>query len=300
MKTGVLWLAAALGTALAACIPVEDDRILARDLAVAEPQFLAIAPDTPLGYAPAPGVRRVLLPGELARFAARFHLQPDPLREVCVERPMEELTRDRLLEALAAAAPGVTVDLADFSRYSVPKGEITFPLAGLSRPADPAQPALWKGAVKYGRNHGFAIWVRARLSIPIERVMAIRALPAGHAIQPDSVRVEKAAAFPFGRQPAAHVDEVTSRIPRRPIAAGDAIFAYLLDAPREVNAGDRVNVEVASGQAHVSLDGRAEGAGRRGDVISVRNPASGRMFRATVERAGTVAVRLNPPATGEK
>lgn len=299
MKTGVLWLAPALGTALAACIPVEGDRILARDLAVAEPQFLAIAPDTPLGYAPAPGVRRVFLPGELARFAARFHLQPDPLREVCVERPMEELTRERLLRALAAAAPGVTVELADFSRYQVPKGEISFPLAGLSRPADPTQPALWKGAVKYDGNHGFAIWVRARLSIPIERVMAIRTLPAGHAIQPDSVRVEKAAAFPFGRQPAAQVDQVAGRIPRRTIGAGAAVFEYLLDAPKDVNAGDRVNVEVSSGQAHVALDGRAEAAGRRGDVIPVRNPASGRMFRATIESPGTVAVRVNP-GTGEK
>ena len=51
-------LASLTGALLASvCVPVEGERILAADLAKAEPAFAALPAETPLGYAPSPGAR---------------------------------------------------------------------------------------------------------------------------------------------------------------------------------------------------------------------------------------------------
>ena len=65
---------------LAACLPLagDGDRITAADLAAVEPGFAALPPDTPLGYAPAPGVPRILGAAELARQARRYSLDFAP------------------------------------------------------------------------------------------------------------------------------------------------------------------------------------------------------------------------------
>jgi len=47
---------------------------------------------------------------------------------------------------------------------------------------------------------------------------------------------------------------------------------------------------VISGAARLAFTGRAETPGRRGDVVTVRNPASKRTFPARVEAKGKVLV----------
>src|SRR5579864_8404507 len=208
-----LWLAASL----AACIPVDGDRILARDLVPAVPAFQALPPETVIGFAPVPGARRLFYAVELARLAARYQLTLDSPQQLCVERTTEELTADRVRQALGASVgqPGAHIDLVDFSRYRVPRGEIQFPPGGITAPADPATPALWRGFVKYAGNRQFSIWARVRIWVATPRVVAQRPLAAGRAIEADAVHVETAETFPFGRQPAASLDLVIGRVPRR-------------------------------------------------------------------------------------
>src|SRR5208282_472496 len=79
-------LALGLWTAMS-CLPLEGDRILARDLAAATPAFALWPPETELGYAPAPGLRRVLRAAELRRLASRQGLDGGAMADVCVERP---------------------------------------------------------------------------------------------------------------------------------------------------------------------------------------------------------------------
>src|SRR5581483_6064244 len=57
---------------LAACVAVSpvSDRIVAGDLAATSPAFAALDPDTMIGWAPAPGVRRDFPVAELHRSAS--------------------------------------------------------------------------------------------------------------------------------------------------------------------------------------------------------------------------------------
>ena len=74
--------------------------------------------------------------------------------------------------------------------------------------------------------------------------------------------------------------------------AGSVIpIAILAEAPT-VRKGDSVTVEVQSGPAHVRFEAIAESAARDGDMVELRNPSSGKTFKARLEAGGKALIVL--------
>ena len=75
-----------------------------------------------------------------------------------------------------------------------------------------------------------------------------------------------------------------------------------IDAPKDVERGDTVEVQVRSGAAHLKLEGRAESAGRRGEAIPVRNLITNKSFSARIVDKDRVLVtaRVSPSAKSLK
>ncbi len=289
-----------LAAALAAtCIPVEGDRIRAADLAVAVPAFAALAPEETLGYAPAPGARRMMGARELERIAGRHGISLPTAPGLCVERAMERLTEERVLAALRTAAgnPEARIELVEFSRYPVPRGDLEFARTGYTPPPEGAKvPVVWRGKLKYAGSRSLPVWARVRISVPGKRLVAAEDLPAGRPIQASQVRVE-AAGLPLFADPGLQSAEAAAgRVPRRAIRAGAPVPAGILEAPNEVERGETVTVEVTSGAAQLSLKAKAETAGRKGDLVMLRNPDNGRRFQGRVEGQGKVTIdaKQNP------
>lgn len=278
------------------CALVEGDRILAADLARERPLFAALDPAAVIGYAPAPGRQRTLDAEELARLARRHCLPEVSLEPVCFERAAETLRPERLVEAMRAALgePQARIEILDFSRYPVPRGELSLPLAGLASPppGKPESPVVWRGRVVYDGRRSVAVWARVRISAPRRLVVARRDLVAGRPIQAADIEERLVETFPAQRNGTLTAAAVVGATPRRRIRAGEALEASWLRLPRDVERGDAVTVEVASGAARLLLEGRAETGGRRGEPVAVRNPASGRRFTATVEGPGRASLRV--------
>ena len=293
-----LWLVAA---AVATCAPVAGDRIVAGDLARVWPGFAAVPGETPLGFAPIPGARRIFAPAELARLAARFAVAEPPPGGVCFERPTTPLTRERALAAMRAAQglADARIEIVELSRYPVPAGDLAFPRESLRVPgaaSPPGAPALWKGEVRYGGGKRFSVWARVVITGTRRRVVAATALRAGEPVAPESVRVEEFQGFPFGGRVAEAAAQVAGRRPRRTIPAGTAVPLDVLDEPAAVERGEAVRVEVTSGAARLAFTGRAETAGQTGETVRVLNPSSRRTFPARVAGKGSVQVRAGEVA----
>jgi flagella basal body P-ring formation protein FlgA len=274
---------------------VEGEQVLARDLAAAEPAFAALPPETPFGYAPAPGARRAFHAEELRRRAKPHELSLAPGATVCVVRPLEPLTRERLLTSMRASLSELEarIEVVDLARTGVPRGELQFPPGGLSRPpaADPGRPVLWKGYVLYGQRRRFPVWAKVRVAAEAVRAVALRDLKAGELVEAGDLQVRSAEAFPFGEPVAMSIEQAAGKILRGPVAAGSSIPLRLLQTPPEVRRGDQVRVRASSGGATIQITARAETAGSTGDTVVVLNPASGKRFRARVEGLGIVSVR---------
>jgi Chaperone for flagella basal body P-ring formation len=104
MKIALLFLS--MVPAWGACVPVETDRILAKDLASANQAFAAVDPAIEIGFSPLPGVTRVMRPAELAALARKLGVaaSPDsaPFESVCFVR-----TASSVAAAVASRKPAL-------------------------------------------------------------------------------------------------------------------------------------------------------------------------------------------------
>jgi flagella basal body P-ring formation protein FlgA len=281
------------------CFAVQDDRIYARDVAAAVPAFSNVAADFALGYAPAPGTRRVFKGEALEKLARNQGAAVEAAPDVCFERAMATLESGDILEAMRSAWNGpngsldVHIELRSWSPQIAPQGKVVFPRAGLQLPAvsDPQSEIVWRGYVLYGNNRRFGVSARARVTTTTTRVVAVADLSAGAPVREDQVRLESFDTFALDDRPARHLDVVVGFVPRALIRSGATVLRSQLARAPEVARGDVVKVDVTAGAAHLLLEGRAQTDGVTGKTILVKNLTSGKDFRARVTGKGQVSVQ---------
>ena len=60
----------------------------------------------------------------------------------------------------------------------------------------------------------------------------------------------------------------------------------------QIHRGDTIHVDVECGRAHLAIDAVAMAAARAGDLVDLRNPATGKTFRARLITASTARLIL--------
>ena len=283
----------------ASCHPVEGDRISARDLAAALPEFRTAPPEALVGQAPLPGARRTFHAPELRALAHRFGITLPSPEDICFEWPSQPLDRTAAIAAMreSLSVPGARIEVKEASSDRIPAGQIEFPLSGLGTPSPtgPSAPVLWRGDVVYGDSHRFAIWARVEIAAPCRRLTAGESLKAGRPLEARQIRVTTATCFPIAGKELPTAAQLTGMSPIHSIAAGSELRLELLAPPNEINRGDAVHIEVRSGAVRLVLTARALNGGRSGDTISVRNPDSNKTFQARVTGKGTAIVEADIP-----
>ena len=91
-------------------------------------------------------------------------------------------------------------------------------------------------------------------------------------------------------------EEVAGLVLKRPVKSGVPVPATAAAARLAVRRGETVRVDVASGWARLHFEAVAETDAREGDQIALRNPISGKTFRARVGAAGRATVVIGGPA----
>ena len=280
----------------AGCIPVTGSKILARDLTGSVPMLGALDPEAVIGFAPLPGVQRTLSGRELLRWMQRNGLGADDTPpDVCVQRATRPIDPAELLRALKTALgiEDARVELLDFSHENVSSGHSEFSPSALNRPPEkaPETPVIWRGRWIYDDERSLAVWAKVRITVDRPAVFAAAQIPAGASIRADELTLRQAPQFPFSIASLSSISQVAGKLARRTILAGQRLAPECITDVRDVRQGDTIRVRVVDGLASLSLDAVAESTGSKGDVVIVRNPMSGKNFRAEVEDKGKVVVR---------
>jgi flagella basal body P-ring formation protein FlgA len=281
-------LAWAVPTFAASCQPVEGASILARDFVPLIPAFTTLQPETAILDAPIAGVQRIVLAEDVLRLEHKFQLAPEGLATaVCFEQASFALAAEDLLAVLKGAFQGkdVEIEILDFTRTPVPHGALQFTRAGL----EPS--GLWHGRVVYAQGRSSSVWAKVRVREKRTWVEAVELLPAGRTIRADQLVLRTGFQPALDPAGALSIASVVGKKPLRMFAPGAAIWPQLLLEPPQVERGDKVSVQVASGGALLQFDAEAESPGHVGDLVFVRNPENGRRFQAKVEEKGKVAIR---------
>jgi flagella basal body P-ring formation protein FlgA len=270
------------GISFGGCIPITANRILGRDLAGADARFSAIPATLTVGYAPAPGTKRVFTPLELQRLARANRIPPADYGGICFELAMRHLTEEEAAAAMRRSLPPEAVlKIVELESLDIPAGALEFPIETLEPSAVATHGVqLWRGRVRYAETRLLAVSARVEVTVKFTVVVAAKDLPANAPIDAGSLRVETMTSMLQREKLATRIEDVQGRLPKRALKAGSAIpIAILAEAPA-VRRGDSVIVEVQSGLARLRFEAIADSAARDGDVVELRNPANGKTFRA--------------------
>jgi flagella basal body P-ring formation protein FlgA len=278
--------------AASACIAVSGSAIQAHHLAEAVPAFVPADPNAVVAYAPEPGVERVFPAAELR--LALSHLgftTSEPLENVCFVRPVAPISEEATLTAMhATLGSAAHIELVELSHTPAPIGPLVFPREGLGVPPI----ALWRGYVLYDGTKKFSVWARLKVTVPVARAIASEELKPGTPIRAAQIHIEQTDEFPERRATAQTAQALETFLPRRVIAAGTPVWDDIVQAPPAVERGDRVTVTVHSGNAQLSFDAEAQSAARLGEFVALKNPESGKTFRARVAARDVAALDTRP------
>lgn len=275
-----------------ACHFVSSDWIYGRDLAAAVPGLSAIAPDAQIGLSPLPGQQRVFRIADLRRIALTNHLPPETEipEDVCFAWKLAVPDRKQMQAAMTKSLVNrnPSIEIVESSLLPAPEGEMVFPLSGLGMGSD--KPSVWRGYIRYAETRKLQVWARVLVRVSELHVVAAADLHPGDTLQKEQIKLETYQG-PVQREKYLIASaQAEGLLLRRPVTGGTALTEDMLEAPREVNRGDLVSATVQTGAARIEVQGVAESDGRKGQVISVRNPRSGRTFHARVEDKGIVVV----------
>jgi flagella basal body P-ring formation protein FlgA len=284
----------------AGCVAVSSDKIVARDVQDAWPFLQGLDPETTIGFAPRPGVQRILSARDLI-LIAREHgldLRGTIVSSICVERAVRPISPEEMRAALllAIGATDVELEVVGSSSEALPPGQLEFKPVHLGRPSgeNPEIPVIWRGLLRYDLQSSAPVWAKVRISVGCVLLVASEDIPAGTIIQAAQIKEVHGRQFPFLPLSIQSPQVVVGKIARRSIPAGQRFAPGTLDEPTEISKGDTIRVRVLDGAATMSLDALAQSSGKKGDSIVVHNPSSGKNFRAIVEERGKATVRSSP------
>jgi flagella basal body P-ring formation protein FlgA len=270
--------------AFGACLPVTGSRIFGRDLAQADSRFSVLPATLAVGFAPAPGTKRVFTARELERILRANGIAGAVDREICFEVPLRRLTVDEASAAMQRGLPaGSSLTIEELIQSDLPAGEAEFPLSGLE-PAPPGTQGvqMWRGFVRYADSKKASCWARVKLSVHYTAVVATKDLAEGQTLEPALLRLE-AKTGPLEHELAAiSIEQVRGRALKRPVPAGSPVPLAILVEPVVIHRGDTIRVEVRSGPARLHFDAVADAPAHEGDLIELRNPLNGKTFKARV------------------
>lgn len=283
----------------AACIEVARDRVLLSDLTGAIPGIDTANGTSVVARTPNPGTQRVIPSDEIGRVLMRTGIlvSAGALHDVCVERATAPLRETAILEAMRRLPEidGASLALLDFSGTPVPDGEIRFSLANLPLPEgrNCRVPVVWRGELVYDQTRTVPIRAKVTLCVPRPTVRASRTIPAGSEVKPDMVESETISAAPGDLQPASpRMSEVIGKMAVRQIRTGEMIDAHSVKARDVIKRGEIVRLTIVSGDIRLRFDGEAISSGGRGELVTIRERQTGRIFHAEAEAPASAVIAL--------
>lgn len=289
----LLWVVPFLIGHAGACGIVDGDRILGRDLRKADARYSALPGDLVAGFSPMPGAQRILDRRVLGSIARRHGIDVEGLTPLCFERPTETLSAAKLQPVLQRVLGAVVkLEIVDFSRYPVPTGELMFSIRDLIQPpaAVPDAAVIWRGNLRYGERSTAAVWAKVRV-LKFERwVETEKPIPAHTAIRADQITVKSGWRFPFAIPMLTELDTVIGKMPVQTLKPGQMVLPTILELAREVERGETVDVEVASGRVSLRFTARAETSARSNEAVVVFQADTGRRYRGRVQGKGKVLI----------
>lgn len=178
-------------------------------------------------------------------------------------------------------AENVEVRVLHFQPVSLPAGaanlRVLRPLNGFS----PGQQSFLIAAESGGTEHA-RLWVKADVRVFQEVVVSSQPLASQEIVKANDVRLERREISGLQARPFYRLDDVVGQQVARAIPVNETLTQKRLERPTVMRRGSAVVLVYETRGLRVETQGIAEENGRTGELIQVKNPASGKLLRGMV------------------
>lgn len=151
------------------------------------------------------------------------------------------------------------------------------PVNGIS----PGQQSYLIAAESGGKEYA-RLWIKAEVRVFDEVVVSSQPLASQEIVKGNDVRLERREISGLQARPFYRIDDVVGQQVARAIPVNETLTQKRLERPTVVRRGSAVVLVYETGTLRVETPGIAEDNGRTGELIQVKNSASGKLLRGRV------------------
>ena len=287
---------------------VQGREILLKDIAKIQAPNRALLEQLealPVGQAPLPGLTRTFDPGLIMIKLRQYKIDPAGIQiessgAVVVAGAHRVIGSDEIFQAAKSAVlKGREGELEQITvRVDTLPPDLVVPPGEIELRARPRLTSVGLGPIPVvveawvdGRLYR-TVSLAVRLSLMRDVVVANYPLPSHRLVKATDVRVERRDIGLLQHEPLQDLALAVGRRTTRVLAMGDVVLADAVELPPLIQKGDVVTLMVESPGLLVTAKGIAQEKGRVGELVRVKNTASGREVLGKVESDKTVRVGL--------
>ena len=183
----------------------------------------------------------------------------------------------------------VELRITPFQPVSVPAGAVNYKIL---KPANGITPGLHNFllAAEIGGKEEARVWIKVDVRVFEDVVVSSYPLAHHETIRADHVRMERRDISSLSVRPFTRIADVEGQQATRAIEVNETVTQKMVERATLVRRGAQVVLLYETGSLHVEAPGIAHEPGKIGDVIQVKNPASGKLLRGVVIDARSVRV----------
>lgn len=147
-------------------------------------------------------------------------------------------------------------------------------------------------SVRCQSDSPWRIYVPVKVAVMRDVLVASGPIARNNPVNASNTRTKRISMTSFRDDYISDLSTLPDSIARRSLRDGQPITVNQLTTPTLVKRGDAVVISAKTGVTEVKISGIAQGAGKKGEQILVKNSHSKRTLRATVTGRGRVSVLL--------
>ena len=184
----------------------------------------------------------------------------------------------------------VEVKALSFKPVALSTGKVALRILKHGKFIGPGVQSFLVAADVGGKEEG-QLWVRAEIKVFDQVVVSTRPLASREVIAAEDVRLDWREIGTTAPRAYTKIEEVLGKQVSRSTSANEVLTIAQAESPQVVRHGSTIVLIYENAYLRVEAAGEALQAGRVGDTIKVKNPASGKLLQGIVVDARTVRVQ---------
>lgn len=209
--------------------------------------------------------------------------------QVVSQQQVEETLRRYILKTGVWEAEQIEVRALSYKPVPVRPGKLALRVAKPAKGITPGVQSFLLTADVEGKEES-QIWVRTEIKVHDNVVVSARPLARRQVIGSEDVRLDWREINSSSPRPLTKIEDAIGKQVSRPTNANEVLTSSLAELPQVVRHGGAVVLIYETERLRVEAAGEALQAGKVGDVIRVKNPASGKLLQGVVIDGRTVKV----------